>query len=89
MKEKQFMAISAVFAITVSMAFATPMYAQNNNTGGADLDTGAGSGTTTTTSTNANNTSDDEGMDLGWIGLLGLAGLKRKDNDRDNTNRNN
>lgn len=38
----------------------------------------------------ANEFDDDDGMDWGWLGLLGLAGLlglRRRDHDHDHTHR--
>jgi MYXO-CTERM domain-containing protein len=54
--------LSIVFLM--ALAWGLPLSAQNTNPG-----TGSGTGTAYA------DTHDDDGPDLGWLGLLGLAGL--------------
>ncbi|WP_394188590.1 WGxxGxxG family protein [Paenisporosarcina quisquiliarum] len=66
-----FLVIVCTFTVLGTTTFASPDTGNGNN-----INENAAAGTA----------ADDDGMDWGWIGLIGLAGLmglKRKDDRRD------
>lgn len=67
-----FLVITCTFTVLGTTTFATPDTGNDNNINeNATAETAA---------------DDDDGMDWGWLGLIGLAGLlgmKRRDNRKD------
>ncbi|WP_410768093.1 WGxxGxxG family protein [Fontibacillus sp. BL9] len=69
----------------ISAVLVLPASAYGNNTNGTDMNntTGGNYSTNNVRANAANN--NDNGMDWGWlglIGLLGLAGMRRRETDR-------